>query len=192
VDAIRELEISLDFVLANSGCTLQEARLLNGTNLARASTSREVLTSPRVSKPKVGASSTPDSCLEVSDAHHCYPSIEGGQPHGGAALPETCLICVSSDSMAGGESPTFRKLKTESPMFQGLPLDPDPRGSEVMVGGEQDAVSEVNPAMPFGMRTLFGDLREAPNLARGTKEPVGTKRLDAHALSRAVAVAILE
>ncbi len=45
INAIRELGISLDFVLANSGCTLQESRLLKGMSLARVSTSREMLTS---------------------------------------------------------------------------------------------------------------------------------------------------
>ncbi len=223
VDAIRELGTSLDFVLANSGCHLHESRLLTGINLARVSTSREVLASPSECEPRVGASSTPETnVLEVSDVHQHCPSIEGGQPHGGSALPETCLICAFSDNMTGGESPTSRDLKTESSMFQGLPLDLDPRGGEVMVMGKQDTAIKVNPALPLGMRILFRDLpdefssvfeggttghryypqanhsntfyddsQEAPDLARGTKEPVGTKRLNAHALSRAVAVAIL-
>jgi hypothetical protein len=149
VDAIRELGISLDFVLANSGCHLHEARLLSGINLARLSTSREVLASPSECEPRVGASSTPEaSVIEVvSDVHHHCPSSEGGQPHGGSALPETCLIGDSSDNMAGGESPTSRKLNTESPMFQGSPPDLDPRGGEVMVVGEQDTSIKVNPAL---------------------------------------------
>ncbi len=93
IDAIRELGISLDFVLANSGCHLHESRLLMGIHLARVSTSREVLSFPSEGEPTVGASSTPEAnCLEVSDVHQHCPRIEGGQLHGGSALPETCLI----------------------------------------------------------------------------------------------------
>ncbi len=82
VDTIRELGISLIYVLANSGCALHESRLLKGMNLARISTSREVLTAPRKSEPTAGASSTPETnCLEVSDPHQHCPSIGGGGNH---------------------------------------------------------------------------------------------------------------
>jgi hypothetical protein len=206
IDAIRELEISLEFVLANSECMLQESRLfLKGTNLARVSTSREVLTSPRESEPTAGASSTPEANgLGVSDADRHYPSIEGGGPLDGSALPETCLICASSDNVIGGKSPSSREFETESPTFQGLPLDLDPRSGEVMVVGEQDIAIDVNPALPADIKAILQDsqadystfyassqVKEAPDLERGTVAAGGNNRPDTRTLSLAVAVALL-
>jgi hypothetical protein len=60
--------------------------------------------------------------------------------------------------MVGGENPTSREFKPESPMFQGSPLDSDPRGGEAMVVGEQDIAIDVNPAVPLGDKERFTDL----------------------------------
>ncbi len=70
--------------------------------------------------------------------------------------------------MIGGESSLSREFKTESPTFQGLTLDLDPRGGEVIVVGEQDIAIDVNPALPAGIKTLLQDLPgEFPSVFEG-------------------------
>jgi hypothetical protein len=136
-------------------------------NLARVSTSREVPTSPSGREPTAGASSTPEAnYLEVGDVHQHCPSIVVG---------ERDIVINVNPALPAGIKTLLQDLTGEfSSVFEGGTIEP-------RCYSQADHLTFCNSSQ----------VEQVSAPARGTLAARGNKRLDTHAPSLAVAVAIL-